>query len=59
MLNWIIRIRTVWLNWLAYIEMFFDNYLYLRLNSMLMLNWIVWNGTIFDIGTALTLNWIV
>ena len=26
---------------------------------MLMLNWIVWNGTVFDIETLLTLNWIV
>ena len=24
-----------------------------------MLNWIVWNGTVFDIETVLTLNWIV
>ena len=24
-----------------------------------MLNWIVWNGTVFDIWTVLTLNWIV
>ena len=24
-----------------------------------MLNWIVWNGTVFDIDTVLTLNWIV
>ena len=24
-----------------------------------MLNWIVWNGTVFDIETLLTLNWIV
>ena len=24
-----------------------------------MLNWIVWNRTVFDIGTALMLNWIV
>ena len=24
-----------------------------------MLNWIVWNRTIFDIETVLTLNWIV
>ena len=23
-----------------------------------MLNWIVWNGTVFDIETVLTLNWI-
>ena len=22
-----------------------------------MLNWIVWNGTVFDIETVLTLNW--
>ena len=24
-----------------------------------MLNWIVWNGTVFNIETVLTLNWIV
>ena len=24
-----------------------------------MLNWIVWNGTVFDIETVLMLNWIV
>ena len=24
-----------------------------------MLNWIVWNGTVFGIETELTLNWIV
>ena len=24
-----------------------------------MLNWIVWNGTVFDIDTVLTLNWIL
>ena len=24
-----------------------------------MLNWIVWNGTVLDIETVLTLNWIV
>ena len=23
-----------------------------------MLNWIVWNGTVFDIETVFTLNWI-
>ena len=26
---------------------------------MLMLNWVVWDGTVFDIETLLTLNWIV
>ena len=24
-----------------------------------MLNWIVWNGTVFDIETVLMLNWTV
>ena len=24
-----------------------------------MQNWIVWNGTVFDIETVLMLNWIV
>ena len=24
-----------------------------------MLNWIVWNRTVFDIGTLLKVNWIV
>ena len=32
---------------------------YLHLNCVLRLNWIVWNWTVFDIETVLTLNWIV
>ena len=32
---------------------------YIELNSVLMLNWIVWNGIVFDIESVLTLNWIV
>ena len=32
---------------------------YLHLNCVLMLNWIIWNWTVFDIETILTLNWIV
>ena len=31
----------------------------IELNCVLMLNWIVWNRTVFDIETVLTLNWIV
>ena len=31
----------------------------IELNCALMLNWIVWKGTVFDIETVLTLNWIV
>ena len=31
----------------------------IRLNCVLMLNWIVWNGTVFDLETVLTRNWIV
>ena len=31
----------------------------IELNCVLMLNWIVWNRTVFDIGTVLMLNWIV
>ena len=31
----------------------------IELHCVLMLNWIVWNGTVFDIETVLTLNWIV
>ncbi len=30
-----------------------------ELNCVLMLNWTVWNRTIFDIKTVFTLNWIV
>ena len=56
MLNWIVSIRTVWLNWKAWNV--FDNKTVL-LNCVLMLNWIVWNGTVFDIETLLTLNWII
>ena len=26
---------------------------------MLMLNWIIWNWTVFDIETVLSLNWFV
>ena len=40
------------------IKMFLTT-VYLHLNSVLMLNWIVWNGTIFDIESVLSLNWIV
>ena len=29
------------------------------LNCVLMLNWIIWNWTVFDTETVLTLNWIV
>ena len=61
MLNWFVWIRTVWLNWIARsrIEMFLTLKQYLHLNCVLMLNWIVWNGTVFDIETVLMLNWIV
>ena len=31
----------------------------IELNCVLMLNWIVWNGTVFYIETVLMLNWIV
>ena len=30
----------------------------IELNCILMLNWIVWNGTVFDIEPILTLNWM-
>ena len=59
MLNWIVSIRTVWLNWIAWIEMFLTIKLHLHLNSVLILKWIVWNRTDFDIETLLTLNGIV
>ena len=60
MLNWIVWIRTVWINRITWNRNVFDNLtVYLRLNCVLMLNWIVWNGTVFDIETVLTLNWIV
>ena len=39
--------------------MFLTIKLYLYLNSVQMLNGIVWNGTVFDIETVLTLNWTV
>ena len=39
--------------------MFLTIKMYLHLNCMLMLNWIVWNGTVFDFETLLILNWIV
>ena len=31
----------------------------IELNYILMLNWITWIGTVFDIETVLTLNWTV
>ena len=31
----------------------------IELNCVLMLNWIVWNETVFDVETVLMLNWIV
>ncbi len=31
----------------------------IELNCVLMLNWIVWNGIVFDTETVPTLNWIV
>ena len=52
MLNWIVWIRTVWLNRIAW------NRIFLPLNCVLMLNWIVWGVVIFDIEPVLTLNWI-
>ena len=39
--------------------MFLTIKLYLHFNCVLMLNWIVWNRTIFDNETVLTLNWLV
>ena len=39
--------------------MFLTNKMYLHLNWLLLLNWIVWNGTVFDIETLLTVNGIV
>ena len=32
--------------------------MYIHLNCVLMLNWIVWNGTVFDCEIVLTFNWI-
>ena len=31
----------------------------IELNCVIMLNWIAWNKTVFDIDTVLMLNWIV
>ena len=39
-----------------------DRVLYMgqiELNHVLLLNWIVWSGTVFAIKTVLTPNWIV
>ena len=30
----------------------------IKLKCILMLNWIAWNGTVFDFETVLTQNWI-
>ena len=40
-------------------EMFLTIKQYLHLNCVFMLNWIVRNGTVFDIEILLTLNWII
>ena len=32
--------------------------MYLHLNCVLMQNWFVWNGTVFDIESVFKLNWI-
>ena len=37
--------------------MFLTIKLNLHQNCKLMQNWIVWNGTVFDIENVLTLNW--
>ena len=42
LLNWIVWIRTVWLNRIAWNRNSFR-----QLNSVLMLNWIVWNRTVY------------
>ena len=39
--------------------MFFTIKMYLHSNCVHMLNWIIWNWTVLDIETVLTLNWIV
>ena len=31
----------------------------IELNCVIMLNWIAWNGTVFDIETVFTLNWFL
>ena len=59
MLNWSFWIRTVWLNGIAWNRNVLAIKLYLHLNCVLMLNWIVWNVTVFDTETVLTQNWIV
>ena len=56
MLNWIVWIRTVWLNEVAQNK---NDKLYLHLKCVLIPNWIVWNETIFDIETVPTQNLIV
>ena len=33
--------------------------MYLHLNCVVILSWIVWNGTVFGFETVLMLNWIV
>ena len=55
MLNVIVCIRTVWLRTVDCLIL----RLYLHLNCVFMLNWIVSNGTVFDIETVFTLNGIV
>ena len=40
-------------------DMFLTMRLYLHVNCIILLSWIVLNGTVFDIQTVLTLNWNV
>ena len=39
-------------------EMFLTIKPYLHLNYVIMLNWIIWNRTGFDIKAVFTINWI-
>ena len=51
---WFVWIRTVWLNWKLKMKCFW------QLNCVLMLNWIVWNGTVLCVTKIyIILNWIV
>ena len=53
--DWVLSMGQIELNSVLMLEI----ELFWNLNYVLMLNWIVWNETVFDIETILTLNRMV
>ena len=59
MLNSIVWIRTVWLNWMTWNRNVFDNQTVLTFKLLAYSKLNFWNGIVFDIETLLTLKLIV